>query len=74
MVKIKKRKTNLDNIPLLSEAHNGIDLICHCAGVHGLHNVDINTHKQYFKNNVIGTQNLYKKVSTFGMKFIERMI
>jgi len=67
---IKYIKTNLDNIPLLSEALNGIDLICHCAGVHGLHNVDINTHKQYFKNNVIGTQNLYKEANKKNIKKI----
>ena len=58
---IKFIKADLDNISLLSDALNGIDIICHCAGLHGLDNSDINVDKKYFKSNVIGTQNIYKE-------------
>ena len=46
-----------------SLALNGIDIICHCAGLHGLDNSDINVDKKYFKSNVIGTQNIYKEAN-----------
>ena len=60
---IKFIKADLDNISLISEALNGIDIICHCAGLHGLGSSDINVDKKYFKSNVIGTQNIYKEAN-----------
>jgi len=67
---IKFIKADLDNISLLSDALNGIDIICHCAGLHGLDNTDISADKKYFKSNVIGTQNIYKEANKKKIKKI----
>ena len=67
---IKFIKADLDNTSLLSDALNGIDIICHCAGLHGLDNTDISADKKYFKSNVIGTQNIYKEANKKKIKKI----
>ena len=64
---IKFIKASLDNISLLNKALDGIDLICHCAGIL---NIDTNTNNQYFETNVIGTQNIYREANKKNVKKI----
>jgi nucleoside-diphosphate-sugar epimerase len=67
---IKFIKSDLDNISLLNKTLDNIDIVCHCAGLHGLDITDININEKYFKSNVLGTQNIYEAANKKKIKKI----